>query len=97
LGIEAGWGIKAGLSITCKRRLSVALRVFAGLCLWKLPSREEMEIRCGKLESGTISFGTLVEAGLPEDVDAGVSQSIEVIPHEDLNQLMWSSVVTLEG
>lgn len=57
-GIKAGWGIKAGSGIEAKWILT-PLRIFAGLCLWRLPNPEEMEIR-GELRGGTIAHGTHV-------------------------------------
>lgn len=66
-GIEAGLGIKAGLSVSCKTILNIGLRIFAGLCLWKTPSDEEMEIRCGKLEHGEVCYGNLIEEGIKEE------------------------------
>lgn len=35
------------------------LRIFAGLCIWKNPAPEEMEIRA-VLKKGEIAHGTLV-------------------------------------
>lgn len=58
-GIEAGEGIEAGLSIRAKF-ISSKLRIFAGLCTWKLPSKEEQQIVVEKLESGAITLGELV-------------------------------------
>jgi len=58
-GIEAGSGIEAGWGISAKT-ISSKLRIFAGLCLWRLPTKEECQIRA-KLLSGTIAFGELVE------------------------------------
>lgn len=58
-GIKAGWGIEAGLSISAKS-ISSGMRIFAGLCIWRLPEPEETEIRA-KLLNGTVAFGTLVE------------------------------------
>ena len=57
--IEAGWGIKAGLGIKAKW-LSVRLRIFAGVCIWRLPQPGEMEIRA-ELRSGTIAFGKHIQ------------------------------------
>jgi len=51
-------GIQAGLTITCTI-LTAKFRIFAGLCIWKIPKEEETEIRCEKLESGSIFFGKL--------------------------------------
>ena len=59
LGIKAGESIEAGLSIYAKF-ISSKLRIFAGLCVWKLPAKEEQQIIVEKLESGTIAFGELV-------------------------------------
>jgi hypothetical protein len=50
---------KAGLSIKCTV-LSSRSRIFAGLCIWKEPSAEEMVIECKRLEKGTVCFGTLI-------------------------------------
>ena len=92
--IEAGWSIEAGgsiearegiqaqLSITADLSIKSGLRVFAGLCSWREPMDAELEIRCSKLESGEVAYGTLVETGEPEpkevtldhvSVDEGVS------------------------
>ena len=57
-GIEAGWGIEAGLSVSAKF-VAVRLRIFAGLCLWRQPTREEMQIRA-EVRSGTVAFGEVV-------------------------------------
>lgn len=66
-GIEAGAGIEAGWYVRCKLVLAFNLRLFAGLCLWRLPNAEEMEVRCGKKEGGTVVHGNLIETGLPEE------------------------------
>ena len=58
-GIEAGWGIKAGCGIVCKW-ISSRLRIFAGLCLCRLPTKEEQQIVCEELREGKICFGELV-------------------------------------
>lgn len=47
-GIEAGWGIE------------VKLRVFAGLCIWRIPTEEEQTVTCKKF-TGTLAYGKLVE------------------------------------
>jgi len=57
-GIKAGWGIKAGFSISAKI-LTARLRIFAGLCAWRLPTPEEMQIHVEVL-SGTVAFGEVV-------------------------------------
>ena len=61
-GIEAGYGIEAGLLIACKL-LTAKHRIFAGLCIWKIPTDEEKTITCKKLVSGEIAYGILREAG----------------------------------
>ena len=66
LGIKAGWGIEAGCGITCKLELNIKLRIFAGLCLWRNPQKEEFVIKCGKLESGEVCYGNLIETGIEE-------------------------------
>ena len=54
-GIKAGWGIEAGLQITAKM-ITAKLRIFAGICIWKIPSSTEMTISAQRVE-GTVSFG----------------------------------------
>ena len=61
-GIEAGGGIKAGFQITCKLDITVRLRIFAGVCDWRLPSAEETTITCRAVKSGTVAFGLVVKA-----------------------------------
>ena len=68
-GIKAGDGIKAGWGITCKKSLNIGLRIFAGLYLWRKPTKNELEITCGKLESGEVCYGDLIETGIEEDDD----------------------------
>jgi len=65
--IKAGENIQAGESIICKGDLSSKLRIFAGLTTWKLPTREEMQIKVGKLVEGKICYGELIETGLPKE------------------------------
>jgi len=57
--IEAGLSIEAGESIRCKAKLTVKLRIFAGLCTWRLPKPEEQIIECAELTQGTVCFGEL--------------------------------------
>lgn len=64
-GIEAGTGIEAGLSIASKW-VSVRLRIFAGMCSWKFPPPDEMEVRA-EIRSGTIAFGTHVPPANADD------------------------------
>jgi len=57
-GIEAGWGIEAGSGISAKW-VGAALRIFAGLCSWRLPTEVECEIRA-EVRGGTVAHGTVV-------------------------------------
>ena len=63
-GIEAGWGITAGdgitagLTITAKW-LDIGLRIFAGLCLWKIPSEEKTMINVEEIKNGEVCYGKL--------------------------------------
>ena len=66
-----GYGIVAGLSITCKTTLSSGSRLFAGTCCWKEIRDEDKTVTCGKLENGTIEYGILVETGLEEEIKSG--------------------------
>ena len=66
-GIEAGWGIEAGEGIVCKGELSSKLRIFAGLVTCKIPTKEEMQIKVGKLVLGQVCYGELIETGLPKE------------------------------
>ena len=59
-GIEAGEGIEAGLAVTCKLAITVRLRIFAGICGWRLPREEETKITCAEVKSGTVAHGKLV-------------------------------------
>jgi hypothetical protein len=52
-------GIEAGSWICCKAKLTVKLRIFAGLCIWRLPKPEEQVIECAELTEGTVCFGEL--------------------------------------
>ena len=58
LGIKAGWGIEAGWGIKAIF-ISVRLRIFAGLCMWKVPTEKEMEINA-EIRSGTVCYGNVV-------------------------------------
>ena len=53
--------------MTCRLTLSSGLRIFAGLCLWRLPEPDELKITCGKLASGEVCYGELIESGLPDE------------------------------
>ncbi len=58
-GIKAGWGIEAGWGIKAGKDISVKLRVFAGICMWRIPTTEEMTITAQRIE-GNVAFGNLV-------------------------------------
>ena len=68
MGIEAGWGIVAALSITAKKSIVCSLLIFAGVCHWRLADEDEKKITCSKLESGTVAYGILVETGEAKEV-----------------------------
>lgn len=54
---QAGSGIEAGLSISAQV-ITTPLRIFAGLCSWKIPTEDEMKIRAKRIEGGgVIAFG----------------------------------------
>ena len=55
---------EAGLSIFCKLLLNCKFNIFAGIANYKKTTIEEQTITCGKLESGEIKFGTLIETGI---------------------------------
>ena len=67
--IKAGdsYGILAGLHITCKRSLTCGLNIYAGICTWRETTDEDKTITCGKLATGNIEYGILVETGLETD------------------------------
>ena len=69
-GIKAGWGIEAGLKISAKW-ITAKLRIFAGLCLWRIPTEEETEV-AAELREGVIAFGKHVE---PAKTDEPAVQS----------------------
>ena len=62
---KAGTGIKAGEGIICKLSLKFAYRLFAGTATWRDMENESKDIVCGKLEGGTVCYGTVKELGLP--------------------------------
>ena len=64
-GIEAGWGIEAGFQIYAKW-ISSKLRIFAGLCIWRLPTAKEQKIRA-ELRDGVIAFGEHVPPSKSEE------------------------------
>ena len=57
-GIKAGWGIAAGEGIKAGEGIAAKLRIFAGLCIWKIPSKEEMTITAKTIE-GTVAYGEI--------------------------------------
>jgi hypothetical protein len=57
-GISAGEGISAGLQISAKF-LTARLRIFAGICRYRIPAPEEMEIHA-EVREGMVAFGTVV-------------------------------------
>ena len=59
ISLSTGCGIEAGEGIVCKW-ISSRLRIFAGLCLCRLPTKEEQQIVCEELREGKICFGELV-------------------------------------
>jgi len=66
-GIEAGSGIEAGLSVIAKW-VNCPLRIFVGLCLWREPAADEMELRA-ELRNGTLCFGTHVPPVVETEAD----------------------------
>ena len=57
--IKAGEGIEAGFAIVAKA-VTCKLRIFAGLCLYRLPKPEEGQIRVTRPVQGTVCFGEVV-------------------------------------
>ena len=66
-GIKAGWGIEAGFSISCNGVVSSSLRIFAGVCGWRIPTADEQCIVCTQV-NGIVAHGTLqlAPAATPE-------------------------------
>jgi hypothetical protein len=60
----------AAYSVSCKLALKVGLRIVAGCAPWSWCNESHRTITCGKLESGTVVLGTLIETGLPETAKA---------------------------
>ena len=76
---QAGTGIEAGEGIKCKLSLSFGYNLFAGTATWtKTPTKT---VECGKLISGTIVHGDLIETGLPEEekVSDATTEAIELL------------------
>ena len=76
--LKSGYGITAGLKIFAKTTISATMRIFAGTASWSWVGDEEKKIECGKLESGTIAYGTLIENGLPDEQKIGKKVKIKV-------------------
>ena len=67
-GIEAGDGIKAGLSIICKGILKFSYQLFTGTCTWRQTTEEDLIVECGKLETdGKIVLGNLKKIGITKE------------------------------
>ena len=45
------------------------MRIFAGVAPWSWVNKEHREIKCGKLVSGEIGYGDLIETGLEETAE----------------------------
>lgn len=58
-GMVVSGAIIAGLTITCKF-IDSGLRIFAGICSYKNPKREEMQIITQEVRRGIIAFGELI-------------------------------------
>ena len=91
-GIEAGSGIKAGEGITCKLKLSFRKRLFAGTSVYRDMSNEIKEIICGKIEGGTVCYGTVKELGLPDKKPAVKSLSGKTVKVE-LDGVSYEAVI----
>ena len=62
-GISAGSSISAGWGISCKTVLKVRLQVLAGASVRIMPTDQQQEIRCRRLEGGAIvALGRLIES-----------------------------------
>ncbi|MCL2647212.1 MAG: hypothetical protein FWD61_09430 [Phycisphaerales bacterium] len=65
-GIEAGSGIKAGLSIICKHVLRAMFSIFAGICIWKKIDDKDRSVTCLQCE-GSVACGILIETEKQSD------------------------------
>ena len=65
--VQAGEGIEAGLSISCNGIVFSSLRIFAGVCGWRIPTADEQRIVCTQV-NGIVAHGTLqlAPAATPE-------------------------------
>jgi hypothetical protein len=74
-GIKAGWGIEAGTDIDAGEGIEAggmikfADRLFAGTAVYRSIKNEIKEVKCKKLEGGTVCYGTVIETGVPEDAE----------------------------
>jgi uncharacterized protein (DUF342 family) len=75
--IIAGNSIEAGFTIACEQ-LSAKLRIFAGICTWKIPTDDEMLITCEKLVSGIIAFGKLNIIKSEKQTSSCVGKVVEI-------------------
>lgn len=66
--IHAGWGLKAGESITARTYIYGGKRIFAGLYLFHSDEEAQKTIQCAELRSGQICYGDLVIKE-PEDME----------------------------
>ena len=67
--LKAFYGITAGLRIFAKTKIECGMRIFAGVAPWSWVNKEYREIKCGKLVSGEIGYGDLIETGLEETAE----------------------------
>ena len=75
--LKATYGITAGLKIYAKTTIECGMRIFAGTSPWNWVTKEHREIKCGKLLSGKVAYGDLIETGLPEDDE--VSKALQLL------------------
>ena len=67
--LKALYGITAGLKIFAKTKIECGMRIFAGVAPWSWVNKEHREIKCGKLVSGEIGYGDLIETELEETAE----------------------------
>lgn len=60
-GITAGEGVIAGWDIEAGEDIKVENRIFAGTAPYRSEATCKKEIRCRRLVSGTVAYGTLIE------------------------------------
>src|SRR3990167_2360152 len=76
--LKAFYGITAGLHIFAKTKIECGMRIFSGIAPYSWVGKEHKEIKCGKLASGEIAYGYLVETGLDEEL-APLASTGEII------------------